>query len=49
MSAAITLARTAADSSSNVLILGESGTGKELFAQAIHNASNRADFPLCSH
>lgn len=46
LSAAITLARTAADSSSNVLILGESGTGKELFAQAIHNASNRADFPF---
>lgn len=40
------LARTAADSSSNVLILGESGTGKELFAQAIHNASDRANFPF---
>lgn len=40
------LARAAADSSSNVLILGESGTGKELFAQAIHNASSRANFPF---
>ncbi|MGI4847343.1 MAG: propionate catabolism operon regulatory protein PrpR [Janthinobacterium lividum] len=29
-----------------VLITGESGTGKELFAQAIHNASARADKPF---
>lgn len=29
-----------------VLITGESGTGKELFAQAIHNASERADRPF---
>lgn len=29
-----------------VLITGESGTGKELFAQAIHNASSRADKPF---
>jgi propionate catabolism operon transcriptional regulator len=29
-----------------VLISGESGTGKELFAQAIHNASVRADHPF---
>ena len=29
-----------------VLISGESGTGKELFAQAIHNASVRADKPF---
>lgn len=28
------------------LISGESGTGKELFAQAIHNASARADKPF---
>lgn len=28
------------------LIVGESGTGKELFAQSIHNASNRARFPF---
>lgn len=33
-----------AKSNSTVLITGESGTGKELFAQAIHNASNRRDF-----
>lgn len=29
-----------------VLIQGESGTGKELFAQAIHNASDRANKPF---
>lgn len=28
------------------LIMGESGTGKELFAQSIHNASQRAKFPF---
>lgn len=43
---AIQLARTAAASSSNVLLLGESGTGKELFAQAIHNASERRHGPF---
>ncbi|SHJ59072.1 sigma 54-interacting transcriptional regulator [Paramaledivibacter caminithermalis] len=35
------LAKKAAKTNSNVLILGESGTGKELFAHAIHNASSR--------
>lgn len=29
-----------------VLITGESGTGKELFAQAIHQGSNRRNFPF---
>ncbi len=29
-----------------VLIFGESGTGKELYANAIHNESNRADGPF---
>ena len=28
------------------LITGESGTGKELFARAIHNHSDRADYPF---
>ncbi|UFS69211.1 sigma-54-dependent Fis family transcriptional regulator [Geomonas sp. RF6] len=36
-------ARLAAASPSTVLITGESGTGKELFAQSIHNASQRSD------
>jgi PAS domain S-box-containing protein len=39
-------ARTIAKSDSTVLILGESGTGKEMFAQAIHNGSQRADGPF---
>lgn len=36
----------AAHSSSTVLLQGESGTGKELFAQAIHNASQRSNEPF---
>ena len=39
-------ARRIADSSATVLILGESGTGKELFAQAIHEASNKNRGPF---
>lgn len=39
-------ARTAAKSSSNVMIWGESGTGKEVFAQAIHMESERKDKPF---
>ena len=31
-----------ANTNNTVLITGESGTGKEIFAQAIHNASNRS-------
>lgn len=42
----IELAKSAAESNSNVLLLGESGTGKEMFAQAIHNASSRKDGPF---
>lgn len=37
----IEIARIAAQSNSNVLLFGETGTGKELFAQAIHNGSDR--------
>ncbi len=33
---------------STILLLGESGTGKELFAQAIHNASDRRNGPFVS-
>jgi propionate catabolism operon transcriptional regulator len=33
-------------SDANILILGESGTGKELFAQSIHNHSERKDKPF---
>ena len=35
-----------APSEATVLLLGESGTGKELVAQAIHDASRRADRPF---
>ncbi|KAA8672939.1 AAA domain-containing protein [Clostridium sp. HV4-5-A1G] len=44
----IKLAKIASKSSSNVLIQGESGTGKELFAESIHNASDRKDHPFIS-
>ena len=40
------IARKAAYTNSNVLILGESGTGKELFAHSIHNSSARRNKPF---
>jgi len=43
---AIAMAKDFAVTNSNVLILGETGTGKEVFAQSIHNASNRAQGPF---
>ncbi|WP_434647726.1 sigma-54 interaction domain-containing protein [Pseudomonas sp. D1-2] len=43
---ALHLARIASRSDSTTLILGESGTGKELFAQAIHNGSERCGGPF---
>lgn len=42
----IDIAMYAAKSNSNILLLGESGTGKELFAQSIHNASQRHNKPF---
>ena len=42
----IELGRKMAGSSHTVLLLGQSGTGKELFAQAIHNMSDRKDKPF---
>lgn len=40
------IANIAAESNSNVLIFGDTGTGKEVFAQSIHNASNRCNEPF---
>ena len=46
MKLAVDMARKAAASNANVLLLGESGTGKELFARFIHNESERANRPF---
>lgn len=46
MSKAIKWAKKASVTDKNVLIIGESGTGKELFAQSIHNESNRKGGPF---
>ncbi len=43
---AVNLAKVASISSCKILIQGESGTGKEIFAQAIHNYSNRRNKPF---
>ncbi|MDO4542609.1 MAG: sigma 54-interacting transcriptional regulator, partial [Bacillota bacterium] len=43
---AIFLAKQAAASDCNILIEGQSGTGKEMFAQSIHNSSNRRRGPF---
>lgn len=40
--ASIEAAKKVATSDATVLLTGETGTGKEVFAQAIHNASNRS-------
>lgn len=42
----IDVAKKMASSDLSVLITGESGTGKELFAQSIHNASERSNYPF---
>ncbi len=41
----ITLAKKVAPTDATVLLTGETGTGKEIFAQAIHNASQRVGQP----
>lgn len=44
--AAVEAARKVAATDATVLLTGETGTGKEVFAQAIHNGSNRVNFPF---
>lgn len=46
MKEAVKLAKKAAKSDYAVMVRGESGTGKELFAQAIHNYSDRKTQPF---
>lgn len=46
ISTAIHQARRFAHVDSNILLYGETGTGKELFAQSIHNESERAAGPF---
>ncbi|MCP3027651.1 sigma-54-dependent Fis family transcriptional regulator [Halobacillus sp. A5] len=41
-------AKRATRTSSSVLVVGETGTGKELFAQSIHNGSDRSRAPFIS-
>ncbi|WP_306601767.1 sigma-54-dependent Fis family transcriptional regulator [Geothrix sp. 21YS21S-2] len=43
---AVQLGRAASENDSNVLLTGESGTGKEMFAQSIHNQSDRRRGPF---
>ena len=40
------LAKTYAKTNYNIMIHGETGSGKELFAQSIHNASDRCEEPF---
>lgn len=42
----VKFANNIAKSSAPIFITGETGTGKELFAQGIHNASNRKERPF---
>ncbi|MCW8848818.1 MAG: sigma-54 dependent transcriptional regulator [Melioribacteraceae bacterium] len=46
ISEVVNLAERAAQSDSNILLEGETGTGKEVFAEFIHQNSNRNDKPL---
>lgn len=40
------ISRKFAETNENILLVGESGTGKELFAQSIHNVSQRKNYPF---
>ncbi|MDQ1002674.1 transcriptional regulator of acetoin/glycerol metabolism [Neobacillus niacini] len=42
----INISKIASATDATILITGESGTGKELIASAIHQASNRANYPF---
>ncbi len=42
----ITIAKKVTKTDATILITGESGVGKELFAEAIHNGSNRVEKPF---
>ena len=42
----ISLAKSFAHTDSAILIQGETGTGKEVFAQSVHNSSNRSNGPF---
>ncbi len=42
----LTLLRKVSDSSATVLFMGETGTGKGMFAQVVHETSNRRDRPF---
>ena len=46
MAETLSLAARAANSKTSVLIQGESGTGKELIARAIHQTSDRSEYPM---
>ena len=46
MKSVIAYAKAVAAGGATILIEGESGTGKEMFAQAVHNASKRANGPF---
>lgn len=46
LKAIVAKAKKVASSPSTILLTGESGTGKEVFAQAIHNASDREGGPF---
>ncbi|MCA1030897.1 sigma 54-interacting transcriptional regulator [Bacillus timonensis] len=48
MSEVIETSKRVTRTSSSILIIGETGTGKELFAQSIHNGSQRSSKPFIS-